>query len=289
MKKPSRLPRTAARLKTSPKTATIFATQECTAHSMPIVNMVLKSESWPRGRPLRLEGVWVRRGEAEVLRGLDLTFEPDRRYVLVGPSGAGKSTLLRLLNRLEDPAEGLLLLGSTPLAELPVRTVRRAIGLVFQNPRPLPGTVRENLAYPASVYGHPPPEDDRLENALEEVGIDRDWLDRDAEGLSGGERQRLALAVALAAGPEILALDEPTSGLDPDSARRVAAMLARRAGESGLRTIAVTHHREHATWLGDTVVTMDAGRIVDVSPTVEPPSGPDTRVGRGPRPSEVGE
>ncbi len=225
--------------------------------------------TWPRGQPLRLEGVRLRRGEAEVLRGVDLSFEPGRRYVLIGPSGAGKSTLLRLLNRLEDPDEGRIAIGETPLSALPVRAVRRGVGLAFQSPRPLPGTVAENLAYPFEVAGLPAPGADRLLKMLAGVGLDPSGLGRDASGLSGGERQRLALAVALAAGPEVLALDEPTSALDPASARRVADLLARLAGEIGLRTIAVTHHREHATWLGETAVVLDAGLVVDQGPTAE--------------------
>jgi putative ABC transport system ATP-binding protein len=227
------------------------------------------NSSWPRGSPLRLEGVIVKRGLVEILRGVNITFEPGRRYVLVGPSGAGKSTLLRVLNRLEDPDEGRIFVGSTPLMELPVRLVRRSVGLVFQNPRPLPGTVRENLAYPNEVVGANPSDAGRLAEALAEVGLDPGWLERDAAGLSGGERQRLALAVALQADPEILALDEPTSGLDPASARRVAELLARRCAADGLRTIVVTHHREHAAWLGDEAVVIEAGRMVDQGPTAE--------------------
>lgn len=227
------------------------------------------TDPWPRGRPLRLEGVRVRRGPTEVLRGLDLALEPGRRYVIVGPSGAGKSTLLRLLNRLDDPDAGRLLVGDTPLPSLPVRCVRTNVGLVFQAPRPLPGTLRENLGYPFDVRGRRPPADRQLAGVLEEVGLDPGWLGRDAQGLSGGERQRLALAVALGVEPEILALDEPTAALDPAAARRVADVLARRSRQSGLRTIAVTHHREHAAWLGETAVILDGGRVAEVGPTAE--------------------
>ena len=224
-----------------------------------------KDLGWPRGAPLRLEGVRLRRGGAEVLRGVDLAFEPGRRYVVLGASGAGKSSLLRLLNRLEDPDAGRILLGEVPLAALPVRAVRRGIGLVPQAARPLPGTVAENLAYPSLVVGLPAPPPERLAAALAEVGLEPDWLGRDAGGLSGGERQRLAVAVALSAEPELLVLDEPTAALDPGAARRLADALDRRAA-AGLRTIAVCHHREHAAWLGETAVVLDAGRVVDRGP-----------------------
>jgi ABC-type multidrug transport system ATPase subunit len=206
---------------------------------------------------------------AEVLRGVDLAFEPGRRYVIVGASGAGKSTLLRLLNRLDDPGGGRLWIGPTPLDSLPVRAVRAGVGLVFQAPRPLPGTVRENLHFPFEVRNRRPPADGELSAALEEIGLDPAWLDRDAQGFSGGERQRLALAVALGAGPEILALDEPTAALDPAAARRMADLLAQRSRRDGLRTIAVTHHREHAAWLGETTVVLADGRVADLGPTAE--------------------
>lgn len=218
---------------------------------------------------MSLSGVRVRRGGREVLRGIDLEFEPDRRYVLVGPSGSGKSTLLRLLNRLDDPDAGTIRLGDPPLASIPIRAVRRGVGLVFQGARPLPGTVLENLTFPFHVRGLPGPAPECLAGSLEEVGLDPSWLGRDATRLSGGERQRLALAVALAADPEILALDEPTAALDPSMARRVADLLARRAASEGLRTITVTHHREHAAWLGSTAAVLDRGRIGDLGPVAE--------------------
>ncbi len=225
--------------------------------------------TWKRGEPLRLSGVRVRRGEVEVLRGVDLEFEAGRRCVLVGASGSGKSTLLRLLNRLEDPAEGTLSLGSTPLQSFSIRTLRTHVGLVFQNPRPLPGTLSDNLAYPFEIQRLPRPRRAAMEASLDEFGLDPSSLDRDASELSGGERQRLAVAVALELEPEILALDEPTSGLDPASALRMADALTRRAREQGLRLIVVTHHREHARRLGDWAAVLDAGLKVDEGPVDE--------------------
>jgi putative ABC transport system ATP-binding protein len=229
---------------------------------------MIEDSAWPRDKPFRLEGVTVRRGSNEILKGLDLAFEAGRRHVLIGASGAGKSTLLRLLNRLDDPDAGRVLAGEIPLASLPVRVVRAAVGLVFQAPRPLPGTLLENLAFPHATRGRAVPDRSRFAEVLDEVGLDPAWLDRDASALSGGERQRLAIATALGLEPEILALDEPTSALDPASAQKVAAALARRS-ESGLRTIVVTHNREQAARLGDWTVRMEAGRVVDQGPTAE--------------------
>ena len=225
--------------------------------------------SWPSGLPLTLARVEVRRGPTAILRGVDLVFEPGRRHVLIGASGSGKSTLLRLLNRLEDPGAGTVSIGATSLVDLPSRVVRAGVGLVFQAPRALPGTLGDNLAYPFAIRGRPIPDREKLSEALDEVGLDPRWLDKDAANLSGGERQRLAIAAALGADPEILALDEPTSALDPSSAARVAAALARRSEGAGLRTIVVTHNRESAERFGDRGVRLEAGRVVDEGPIAE--------------------
>ena len=226
-----------------------------------------RTDEWTRDMPLILDRVHARRGGTEILRGIDLSFAPGSRTTLIGPSGAGKSTLLRLLNRLADPSDGAIRIGEAPLTAFPVTRVRRRVGLVFQSPRPLPGTVAEGLAYPHAIIGQVAPFN--LADALVEVGLDPGWLDRDASGLSGGERQRLAIAVALQADPAILALDEPTSALDPTSARKVADALRHRSGRDGLTTIVVTHNRDHAPWLGDRTVVLESGRVVDAGPTAE--------------------
>jgi putative ABC transport system ATP-binding protein len=223
------------------------------------------TDDWPRDVPLILDGVHARRGGASVLRGISLEFPPGSRTVVIGRSGSGKSTLLRLLNRLTEPSAGEIRIGSRPIASFPVTWLRRQVGLVFQAPRPLPGRVSDNFMYPRWVGpAHLLEAPERwAEPVLREVGLDPSWLDRDAAGLSGGERQRLALAVALQTDPAILALDEPTSALDPASARRVIELLRARSERDGLTTIAVTHSREHAAWLGDRAVVLDAGRVVD--------------------------
>lgn len=246
--------------------------------------MVAKDGAWTRGEPLRLEGVRVWRGGTEVLHGIDLALTPGRRYVILGPSGAGKSTLLRLLNRLEDPGAGSMFLGDRPYRSLSIREIRKNVGLVFQAPRPLPGTLAENLSYPSLVRGLRTPDAPAMAEALDDVGIEAGWLHREAAGLSGGERQRLA--VALGAGPEVLAMDEPTSALDPASARRVASLLAARAEATGLRTVVVTHHRGHAPMLGDTGIRLEGGRIAEIGPLPNVLAGADPRLWGPVSPSE---
>ena len=225
------------------------------------------SAARPPDEPLILEAVSARRGGTEILHAINLSFPAGSRTTLIGPSGAGKSTLLRLLNRLSDPSEGRILLGNIPILSLPVIALRRRIGLVFQTPRPLPGTVADNLAFAHVITGDTAERD--FAESLIEVGLAPSWLDRDASGLSGGERQRLAIAVALQTRPSILGLDEPTSALDPSAARKVAEALRRRAERDGLTTIAVTHNRDQTPWLGDRTVVLEAGRVVDEGPTLD--------------------
>ncbi len=225
--------------------------------------------AWPRGQALRLEGVKVHRGGSEILRGINLSFEPGRRHVILGASGSGKSTLIRLLNRLDDPDSGEIRVGEVSIRSLPVLDVRRSVGLVFQSPRPLPGSLGDNLVYPFEVRKAPRPDRSKQLASLAEVGLDPAWLDRDASQLSGGERQRLAIAAALGLDPEILVLDEPTSALDPISSRQVADLLDRRSRADGLRTIIVTHDRAQASRMGGWGIRVEAGTIGDEGPILD--------------------
>ena len=228
------------------------------------LNPISPSTSLPDGQALRLRDVRVQRGGTEILHGINLDFEPDHRYVILGASGSGKSTLIRLLNRLDDPDSGTITLGAVPLARWPVLEVRQGIGLVLQSPRPLPGTVEDNLQYAGQLRNRPALDRDRHEHALTEVGLDPTWLDRVAAQLSGGERGRLAIAMALGMSPEILILDEPTAALDPASARQISDLLARKHQTERLRTIVVTHDRILAPLMGDRGVRLERGTVADV-------------------------
>ena len=139
--------------------------------------------------------------------------------VLIGPSGAGKSALLRLLNRLDDPVAGEILYCGQPIVDIPVGTLRRRVGFVFQTPVAFPGTVRENLAVAARIASVPDDDiDGRMAENVRLADIDGDLLDRPAGRLSGGQLQRVNIARALMTGPETLLLDEPTASLDPETA-----------------------------------------------------------------------
>jgi putative ABC transport system ATP-binding protein len=161
---------------------------------------------------------------------------------IVGPSGAGKSTLLRLLNRLDDPDEGRVLLDGTDVRDYDVLELRRRVQLVGQVPVTFPGTVADNVG------------DVTL---LRRVGLTDALAEREADRLSVGEAQRMALARALARAPEVLVLDEPTSALDIES-RDGIERLVRQLADDGLTVVMVTHDPRQAADLADAI--LDIGR-----------------------------
>ena len=208
---------------------------------------------------LALEGVSVVRAGRRVLDAVSLSFARGRCTALAGPSGAGKSTVLRLLDRLEEPDEGRVLLHGRDVREEPVLDLRRRVGLVQQVPVLLGATVLEDLSVGRPVTTAEAPE------LLARVGLDGLPLDRETASLSGGEAQRLCLARALAVGPEVLLLDEPTSALDAVSARAVDAVV-RALVADGLTVVLVSHDLTAARRLADDVVVLRAGRVVEAGP-----------------------
>lgn len=218
----------------------------------------------------------------EVLRGIDLDVPAGRTTVVAGPSGSGKTTLLRAVNRLNEcypmcTTSGTVrvLLGGATWdvgdPALACEDLRRRASFVFQNPNPLPFSVRRNFAIPLrAAFGlDRRAVRERTERALREVGLwdeVRDRLSAPASDLSGGQQQRLCLARALALEPEILLVDEPTASLDRASAALVEDLLLRLRGR--LTILAVSHSPAQARSLADRLVTMRDGRVEDVTDTV---------------------
>ncbi len=179
---------------------------------------------------LTVRGLVARLGERTVLDGVDLDVAPGEVLVLQGPSGAGKSTLLRCLVRLVEPAGGVVALDAIDVSQAPVM---------------LPGTVADNLRYAnAGLTGA------ALEGALTQAGLAAAFADRPAAALSGGERARVALARALARGPEVLLLDEPSAALDATTAQHIAATI-RSLARAGLGICVATHDPALVTAVAD--------------------------------------
>ena len=174
---------------------------------------------------------------------------------LLGPSGSGKSTILRLLNRLADPDEGTVRMDGEDVRALDVLALRRRAVLVPQLPAPLPGSVRENVAFGPSLIGR----EVETEPLLEQAGLDAAYADRDATQLSVGEQQRVMLARSLALEPEVLLLDEPTSALDESARDAIEATLS--ALSERLSIVLVTHDRAQAERLTTRTVRIQAGAV----------------------------
>lgn len=193
--------------------------------------------------------------------------------VLAGPSGSGKSTLLRCCNRLEIPTAGTVLLRGEDVADWDPLQLRRRVGMVFQRPTPLPGTVLDNLRVAEPSVG-----DDDAVRSLEAVGLDATFLARSATDLSGGEAQRVCLARTLVTRPEVVLMDEVTSSVDP-AARLGLEALARGLAATAVHVVWVTHDLEQLRRLADHVVILIAGRVAHSGPaaTLEADSPPEVR------------
>ena len=225
------------------------------------------------GRPvLKIEGLVKRYGAHVVIDGVDLDVRSGEVVVIVGPSGTGKSTMLRCINGLEDIQGGRILFEGEPVLARSKRIVqiRRRIGMIFQSFNLYPHlTALENVMLaPIKVLGEPRAEVEARARALfRKVRLEHRALAFPAQ-LSGGEQQRVAIARALAMNPQLLMFDEPTSALDPETVGDVLAVMEEIARED--RTLlVVTHEIGFARHVGDRMIFMDGGKIIEDSPPEE--------------------
>jgi putative ABC transport system ATP-binding protein len=192
-----------------------------------------------------------------VLSGVSFGVPKGGRLVVLGRSGSGKSTLLRLLNRLDEPLSGSVFFEGKPLASFDPLVLRRQVAFVGQTPIAFDGTVRDNLR--TRPRDTPPPPEEKLASALEDVGLSPDFLDRTADVLSTGERQRMCLARAMVADPHVLLLDEPTSALDPKSLGVIADLILSLLERRSITAVTTTHQPELVRRLGGPVLLLEDG------------------------------
>ncbi|WEG07942.1 amino acid ABC transporter ATP-binding protein [Microbacterium horticulturae] len=205
-------------------------------------------------------------GDLEVLRGIDYEVAESEVVCVIGPSGSGKSTLLRCLNQLEEVTAGTIIVDGNDLTDpkLDINAVRTEIGMVFQQFNLFPHkSVLDNVALaPRRVRRISRAQaEERARALLAKVGL-ADKADAYPEQLSGGQKQRVAIARALAMEPKIMLFDEPTSALDPELVGEVLEVMKDLAIE-GMTMVVVTHEMGFAREVGDRVVFMDGGVIVE--------------------------
>jgi putative ABC transport system ATP-binding protein len=199
-----------------------------------------------------------------VLQDVDITIPRHVITVLCGPSGGGKTSLLRLLNRLDDPVQGDILLDGRPIVEYVVTELRHRVALVFQTPVMFPGTVSDNLAVAAELAGVQDDQFDRLASQVMLLAeLEPSLLERPGDELSVGQKQRVNLARALMTSPEVLLLDEPTSALDPKTARALMKTIGSLSEVRRLTIIVATHRVSEARQYAHHAVVVQEGRVID--------------------------
>lgn len=205
-------------------------------------------------------------GKLHVLKGIDNQIKKGEVVVVIGPSGSGKSTFLRCLNLLEQPSEGEIVFDGVSITskENDINKQRQKMGMVFQQFNLFPHkTVLENITLaPIKVKKLSDEEAEKIAySLLKRIGLEDKAKSYPAQ-LSGGQKQRIAIARALAMSPDVMLFDEPTSALDPEMVGEVLDVMRELASE-GMTMVIVTHEMGFAKEVGDRVIFMDEGNILE--------------------------
>lgn len=205
-------------------------------------------------------------GKNEVLKGIDQHIKKGEVVVVIGPSGSGKSTFLRCLNLLEVPSKGEIIFEGNNITDKKVNIdrLREKMGMVFQQFNLFPHkTVMKNITLaPIKVKNQSLQDANKKAiELLDMVGL-REKEEAYPASLSGGQKQRIAIARALAMEPDVMLFDEPTSALDPEMVGEVLAVIKKLAKE-GMTMVVVTHEMGFAKEVGDRILFMDGGKILE--------------------------
>ena len=209
-------------------------------------------------------------GDLKVLKNISTTVNKGEVISIIGPSGSGKSTFLRCINKLEEPTDGHIYIDGMDLMDknTDINKIRERVGMVFQHFNLFPNmTVLENLTLsPIMVKKESKEEAEKYASyLLEKVGLS-DKINSYPAQLSGGQKQRIAIARALAMKPEVILFDEPTSALDPEMIKEVLDVM-RNLAKEGMTMLIVTHEMGFARNVGNRILFMDNGEIIeDCSP-----------------------
>ena len=213
---------------------------------------------------ISIKGLCKAFGDNLVLKGIDLEVADKEVVVIIGPSGSGKSTLLRSINYLDVPSKGKISIDGKELSSADINRVRAEVGMVFQRFNLFPHmTVLDNITLaPRKVRKIAREEAEKEAHMLlAKVGL-ADKAEAYPEQLSGGQQQRVAIARALAMKPRLMLFDEPTSALDPEMVKEVLDVMRSLANE-GMTMVIVTHEMGFAREVGDRLLFVDDGRIIE--------------------------
>jgi phosphate transport system ATP-binding protein len=216
-------------------------------------------------------------GSFHALKDVSLTIPEKAITAFIGPSGCGKSTLLRTLNRMNDMIPGTRIEGGLSISgteiysgDVDVETLRKKVGMVFQQPNPFPKSIYDNVAYGPRLHGitNRKQLDEIVETSLRSAALwneVKDHLKRSALSISGGQQQRLCIARALAVNPDILLMDEATSALDPISTLKIEELAQELKDKYTI--VMVTHNMHQAARVSNQTVFFLNGEVVEYSDT----------------------
>ena len=219
---------------------------------------------------IKVENLSKNFGNLKVLKNISTTVNKGEIISIIGPSGSGKSTFLRCINKLEEPTEGHIYIDDMDLMDkkTDINKIRERVGMVFQHFNLFPNmTVLENLTLSPIIVKKESKEEAEKHalHLLEKVGLS-DKANSYPTQLSGGQKQRIAIARALAMKPEVILFDEPTSALDPEMIKEVLDVM-RDLAKEGMTMLIVTHEMGFARNVGNRILFMDNGEIIeDCSP-----------------------
>ena len=222
--------------------------------------------------------------EIRAVDGVTLLVPKGKIFGVIGSSGAGKSTLIRLINVLERPTSGEVLIDGDDLLALPERELsrkRRSVGMIFQQFNLLESrTVFGNVALPMELAGVP--KEERVKRAAKRIArVGRsDRIRQYPESLAGGQKQRVAIARALALSPKVLLSDEATSALDPANTEAILELIRTINRETGITVILITHEMDVVKSICDEVAIISGGKLVEQGPVREISSRPKTEVAK---------
>lgn len=214
---------------------------------------------------IRLEHVTKSFGRYKALDDVSIVVEEGEFLTVIGRSGCGKTTMLRMINGLQKPDSGKVYAAGEDVGEADLIRLRRKIGYVIQNKGLFPHmTVEKNIIYVPVISGQKDKRQNRklAEELIGLVGLEREMLDRYPEELSGGQQQRVGIARALASRPKLLLMDEPFGALDEITKRAMQNELLALQKKLGMTVVFITHDIREAMKLGDRVLVMEQGKIV---------------------------
>ena len=226
-------------------------------------------------------------GDSHALKGINLDMARNQVTAFIGPSGCGKSTLLRCFNRMNDLVDSARVAGSIRFdgdeineASTDVISLRRRIGMVFQQSNPFPKSIYENIVYGLRIAGvnDKATLDEAVERSLKSAAIwneVKDRLNDSALGLSGGQAQRICIARAIAVNPEIILMDEPCSALDPISTLKIEELIEELKDKYTI--VIVTHNMQQAARVSDVTAFFYLGELIEVGETRKIFTNPEKR------------